>query len=301
MGVRLKKDWKLNKEIYFLLIPVVLYYLLFCYKPMYGALIAFQNYSPGDSVIGGEWVGFKHFISFFNSYYFWRLIKNTLSISITTIVFGFPAPILLALFMNELRNKVFSRVTQAIVYLPHFISMVVIGGMIKVFVQETGIISVIFSYFGLEAQNMLQNPSLFVPIYVISGIWQSIGWGSIIYLAALTAVDQELYEAAQIDGAGRWKQTLHITIPSIIPTIVIMFIMRTGSILSVGSEKVLLLYNPTTYSTADVISTFVYRKGILEGSFSYSTAVGLFNSIVNFGLVFLVNKISAKVSENSLW
>lgn len=268
---------------------------------MYGALIAFQNYSPGDSVIGGEWVGFKHFISFFNSYYFWRLIKNTLSISITTIVFGFPAPILLALFMNELRNKVFSRVTQAIVYLPHFISMVVIGGMIKVFVQETGIISVIFSYFGLEAQNMLQNPSLFVPIYVISGIWQSIGWGSIIYLAALTAVDQELYEAAQIDGAGRWKQTLHITIPSIIPTIVIMFIMRTGSILSVGSEKVLLLYNPTTYSTADVISTFVYRKGILEGSFSYSTAVGLFNSIVNFGLVFLVNKISAKVSENSLW
>jgi putative aldouronate transport system permease protein len=301
MGVRLKKDWQQNKEIYFLLIPVVVYYLLFCYKPLYGALIAFQDYSPGDAIIGGKWVGFKHFISFFKSYYFWRLIKNTLSISITTIIFGFPAPIILALLMNELRNKIFSRVTQAIVYLPHFISIVVICGMLKDFVKDTGIISVLLSYVGVEPQNMLQNAKMFVPLYVGSHIWESIGWGSIIYLAALTAVDQEQYEAAQIDGAGRWKQTIHITIPAIIPTIVIMFIMRTGSILSVGSEKILLLYNPTTYATADVISTFVFRKGILEGSFSYSTAVGLFNSVVNFAMVFLVNKISGKVSETSLW
>jgi putative aldouronate transport system permease protein len=301
MGERLKKEWSQNKEIYFLLIPVVAFYLLFCYKPMYGALIAFQNYTPGDSVIGGKWVGFKHFISFFKSYYFWRLIRNTLTISITDIIFGFPAPIILALLMNELRSKVFSRVTQAIVYLPHFISMVVICGMLKDFVKETGIISILLSYVGMEPQNMLQNAKMFVPLYVGSDIWKGIGWGSIIYLAALTAVDQEQYEAAQIDGAGRWKQTLHITIPAIIPTIVIMFIMRTGSVLSVGSEKVLLLYNPTTYETADVISTFVYRKGILEGNFSYSTAIGLFNSVVNFALVFAVNKISGKVSETSLW
>lgn len=301
MGARLKKEWGQNKEIYFILLPVVLYYLLFCYKPMYGALIAFQDYSPGDTLLGGNWVGFKHFKNFFNSYYFWRLLRNTLSISITNLIFGFPAPIILALLINELRNKTFSRVTQAIAYLPHFISLVVICGMIKDFVKDTGIISVIFSYFGVEAQNMLQNPNLFVPVYVTSGIWQGIGWGSIIYLAALTAVDQELYEAAEIDGAGRWKQTLNITIPCIIPTIVIMFIMRTGQILSVGSEKILLLYNPLTYETADVISTFVYRKGILEGDFSYSAAVGLFNSVVNFGLVFIVNKISAKVNETSLW
>ncbi len=301
MGNWLRTDWKKNKEIYFILFPVVLYYLLFCYKPMYGVLIAFQNYSPGDSIIGGNWVGFKHFISFFKSYYFQRLLTNTLSISLTSILFGFPAPILLALMLNELRSKLFSRVTQITVYLPHFISMVVICGMLKDFVKDGGIINILISYLGFETQNMLQNPSLFVPLYVISGIWESVGWGSIIYLAALTGVDQELYEAARIDGAGRWKQTIHITIPAIVPTIIIMFIMRTGTILSVGSEKILLLYNPTTYETADVISTFVYRKGILEGNFSYSTAVGLFNSIVNFGLVFLVNKISSRVSETSLW
>lgn len=294
-------DWKRNKEVYIILLPVILYYLIFCYKPMYGALIAFQDYDPGDSIIGGKWVDFKHFINFFKSYYFIRLIRNTLSISITNIIFGFPAPIILALMLNELRSKVFSRATQLIVYLPHFISMVVICGMLKNFVTETGIISELFSYLGVEKQNMLQNPSMFVPLYVGSSIWQSVGWSSIIYLAALTAVDQELYEAAVIDGAGRWKQILHITIPAIVPTIIILFIMRTGSILSVGSEKILLLYNPTTYETADVISTFVYRKGILEGDFSYSTAVGLFNSVVNFGMVFLVNKVSSHVSETSLW
>jgi len=297
----LKDDWKRNKEVYFILLPVVLFYLIFCYKPMYGALIAFQDYRPGDSIIGGKWVGFKHFISFFKSYYFWRLIRNTLTISITSLIFGFPAPIILALLLNELRSKVFSRVTQLIVYLPHFIAMVVICGMLRSFVNENGIISVLFSYLGVERQNMLQNPNMFVPIYVASSIWQTVGWSSIIYLAALTSVDQELYEAAAIDGANRWKQTLHITIPAILPTIIIMFIMRTGSILSVGSEKILLLYNPTTYETADVISTFVYRKGILEGDFSYSTAIGLFNSVVNFALVFFVNKISSRISETSLW
>jgi putative aldouronate transport system permease protein len=298
---RLAADIKSNADLYLMIIPVLLFYIIFHYGPMYGASIAFKDFTPAKGVFDSPWVGFKHFESFFKSYYFIRILKNTLFISINTLIFGFPAPIILALLMNELRSKVFSRTVQTITYMPHFISMVVICGMIVQFTKDTGVVTTFLSYFGLAKENMLNNSALFVPVYVISGIWQEVGWGSIIYLAALMGIDQELYEAAKIDGAGRWKQVLHITIPGILPTIIILLILRMGSMLNVGFEKIILLYNPSIYETADVISSFVYRKGLLEFNWSYSSAVGLFNSLINFTLVVLSNKISKKATETSLW
>lgn len=297
------RDIKKNYEIYLILLPVVVFYIIFSYVPMGGAVIAFQDWRPGRAMFGegARWVGLKHFKDFFGSYYFVRVLRNTVTISVSSLIFGFPAPIILALMLNELKSKIYARAVQTVVYLPHFISMVVLCGMINLFVRDTGVVTQVLSVFGFPKQNMLLNPSLFVPIYVISGIWSGVGWGSIIYLAALTGVDQQLYEAAEIDGAGKWMQTVHITIPCIVPTIIIQFIMRTGQILSVGQEKIILLYNETIYDTADVISSFVYRKGLLESNWSYSTAVGLFNSIINFALVSVVNKISSTVSETSLW
>jgi putative aldouronate transport system permease protein len=299
----LRRDIVRNWEVYVILLPIVIYYIIFNYFPMGGALIAFQDWRPGRSWFGPDarWVGFRHFNSFFESYYFTRTLFNTLTISLSTLIWGFPAPILLAILLNELRGKLFPRIVQTIIYLPHFISMVVLCGIIRTFVAETGVITNILSHFGFPKANMLLNARLFVPIYVISNIWQGVGWGSIVYLAALTSIDQELYEAAEIDGAGRWKQTLHITLPGIVPTIIILFIMRMGSVLSVGSEKILLLYNEGIYETADVISTFTYRKGLLETNWSYASAVGLFNSVVNFVMVITVNKIARQVSEISLW
>ena len=300
---RAKRDIMKNYEIYLILLPVVVYYLIFSYAPMGGAVIAFQNWRPGRDMFGPDarWVGFENFLDFFGSYYFGRVIKNTLTISLSTLLWGFPAPILLALLLNELKSAKYARAVQTVLYLPHFVSMVVLCGMIKLFVRDDGVVTQVLTLFGFQAQNMLMNPDLFVPIYVVSNIWQGVGWGSIVYLAALTGIDQQLYEAAEIDGAGKLKQVLNITIPSILPTIIIQFIMRTGSILSVGQEKIILLYNETTYETADVISSFVYRKGLLEADWSYSTAVGLFNSVINFTMVAVVNKISATLSETSLW
>jgi len=297
------RDIKKNYEIYLILLPVVVFYIIFSYIPMGGAVIAFQDWRPGRAMFGegARWVGLDQFKEFFSSYYFIRVLRNTVTISVSTLIFGFPAPIILALMLNELKNKYYARAVQTVVYLPHFISMVVLCGMIRLFVRDNGVITQILGVFGFPAQNMLQNAKLFVPIYVISNIWSGVGWGSIIYLAALTGVDQQLYEAAEIDGAGKWMQTVHITLPCIIPTIIIQFIMRTGQILSVGQEKIILLYNETIYDTADVISSFVYRKGLLESDWSYSTAVGLFNSIINFALVAVVNKISSTLSETSLW
>jgi len=298
---RLGKDLRKYSGIYVLVIPVILYYILFHYKPMYGLIIAFKNYRPGAGIWGSNWVGFQHFESFFKSYYFSRLLKNTLVISLASIAFGFPAPIIFALLLNEIRSNKFKRITQTISYMPHFISMVVVAGMILTFTSEKGFITQILSLFGVEKISLLTKKEFFVPIHVISGIWQQLGWGAIIYLAALSGVDQELYEAARIDGAGRWKQTIHVTLPGIANTIIIMLIMRMGSVMSVGYEKVILLYNEGIYETADVISSFVYRKGLIDFQYSYSAAVGLFNSVVNFILVFIVNKISRKVSEISLW
>lgn len=298
---RTKKDFKKNWKVYLLVSPVILYYLIFCYKPMYGALIAFKEYSPGRGFLASPWVGFEYFRQFFSSVFFWQVLRNTLIISVNTILFGFPAPIILALLVNEVSNKRFAKTVQTISYLPHFISMVVICSMIREFTSYDGIINDIITFLGGERIVMLNEPGLFVPIYVLSGIWQEVGWGSIIYIAAIAGVDTGLYEAAQIDGAGRLRQLWHITLPSILPTIVIMLIMRIGNILNVGFEKIILLYNPVIYDTADVISTFVYRKGILEYNYSFSTAVGLFNSIVNFIMLIAANTISKKTTENGLW
>ena len=298
---RLRRDLLRNKGLYLLLLPVVIYYIVFHYYPMYGAQIAFKDYSPAKGIEGSAWAGFKHFQSFFNSIYCGRLIKNTLVINIKNLVLGFPAPIILALLLNEVKNVGFKKVVQTISYLPHFISTVVICGMITSFCGSDGIITSIFTLFGYPKQNLLYNQNLFQPIYVISGIWQTIGWGSIIYLAAISGINDELYEAARIDGAGRLKQVWHVTIPGIMPTIITMLVLRVGNMMNLGYEKIMLLYNSAVYETADVISTYVYRKGILDMSYSFSTAVGLFNSVVNLILLISANQISKKLTESSLW
>lgn len=284
------------------MIPLIIYFALFHYKPMYGVLMAFQRYRPALGIAGSRWVGLANFRDFFADPYFWRLLRNTFSISFYSILFGFPAPIILALMFNEVRSKRFKKTIQTISYMPHFISLVIVCGIIKVFVQTDGIFPVwVQNVFGIPASNWLTKTQYFYPIYVISGIWQEIGWGSIIYLAALSGIDQELYEAAKIDGAGRLQQIWHITIPGILPTIMILFILRIGGILSVGYEKILLLYTPTTYEVADVISTYSYRRGIIDADYSYSTAVGLFNSVVNIVFLVSANKLSRKFTEVSLF
>lgn len=298
---RCRVDFAKNKTLYIMFIPVIIFYLLFHYKPMYGAIIAFKDFVPGKGILGSDWVGFKHFELFFQSPHFARILKNTITISLNTIIFGFPAPIILALLINELKSKWFSKTVQTISYLPHFVSLVVICGLIKDFTADRGIINDIVVLFGGERVTMLNQPNMFVPIYVISGIWQEVGWGSIIYLAALSGIDQQLYEAAEIDGAGKVKQLIHITIPGILPTIVIMLILRLGNVMNVGFEKIILLYSSAIYETADVISTYVYRKGILEANYSFSTAVGLFNSVINFSFLLVANKLSKATSGTGLW
>ncbi len=303
------EDLKRNRLVYLMVLPVLLYYMLFCYLPMVGIGIAFKDYTVtklGNSfiqnLIESRSVGLRYFKEFFTSASFGQIMTNTLKISLVSIVFGFPAPIILALLMNELGTPKFKRCVQTLTYLPHFISLVVICGMIKMFTNEGGIISLAWAAFtGSEPVNMMLYPEMFVPIYVISDIWQEMGWGSIIYLSALTGVSRELYEAAAIDGAGRWKQTIHVTLPCIMPTIAIMLILRLGNILNVGYEKIILLYNDLTRPAAEVISTYVYEKGLLDRNYGFSTAVGLFNSVVN--IVFLAgsNALSRKFSEVSLW
>ncbi len=299
--IRCQKDWQKNWKMYFIFLPVLIYYIVFMYGPMYGAIIAFKDFNPADGIWGSPWVGWDNFIKFFDSMYFTRVISNTLIISFSTLIFGFPAPILLALLINELRSKIFTKTVQTITYLPHFISLVVVCGMIKDFTTETGVINDLISLFGGTRTTMLNDPNYFVPIYVISDIWQGIGWGSIIYLAALSGIDAELYEAARIDGAGRWKQTLAITIPCLMPTIITMLLLRLGQMMNIGFEKIILLYNPLTYEKADVIASFVYREGLQNFQYGYSTAVGLFNSVINFILVFGANMLSRKLNDTSLW
>jgi len=224
-----------------------------------------------------------------------------LIISISSLVFSFPAPIILALLLNEVHNKYFKKISQTVYYMPHFISLVVVCSLIKLFTSDTGIVTQLLSYFGYHSGSMLTQTSIFVPIYVISGIWQHVGWDSIIYTAAISGIDQSLYEAAKIDGSNRWQQTLHVTLPGISNTIVILLLLQIGNLMNVGYEKIILLYNPAIYETSDVISSFVFRKGLLESNWSFSAAVGLFNSVINFILVVVFNQISRKVNNFSLW
>jgi putative aldouronate transport system permease protein len=299
---RITKDFKRNKLLYLLALPVIIYYIIFYYLPMYGAIIAFQNYSPMKGIGGSEWVGLDHFRSFMNGFYFWRLLRNTALLSVYSLLFEFTTPILLALLINEVRNRYVKSVVQTISYMPYFISLIVVCGIVKDFTQSGGFINLAYTYLtGTDGQDMLQQPGLFRGIYVLSEIWQRIGWESIIYIAALSTIDTGQYEAARIDGASRLRQMWHITLPGLIPTITIMFVLRMGYMLDIGYEKILLLYNPVTYETADVISTFVYRKGLLDTDWSFSSAIGLFNSIINLTLLIAANYCSRRISKNSLW
>lgn len=296
------RDLFRNRAIYLMLIPVILFYAIFQYGPMYGAVIAFKKFDLVKGVWASPWVGFEHFKEFFQGYYFWRLMRNTLLISLYQLVFAFPAPIILALLLNEITKKWFKQLVQTITYMPHFISLVVVCGMIVQFTSREGFLTSIVTLFGGEQTALLSQADNFRTLFVSSGIWQQVGWGSIIYLAALSGINPELYEAATVDGAGRFRKLRNITLPGIMPTIVILFILQIGHMMDVGFEKIVLLYNPNTYETADVINSFVYRKG-LGGSFefSYTTAVGLFQSVINFTLLISANYISRKLNETSLW
>jgi putative aldouronate transport system permease protein len=294
-------DIRKNKTLCLLALPVITYFIIFSYIPMGGLIIAFEKYLPSTGVLHSKWIGLKNFSDFFGSYYFFRLLRNTFLLSFYDFLFGFPMPIIFALLLNEIRNQKFKRVIQTMSYMPYFISLVVICSIISEFTRSDGIISQIVVFFGGNPGNLLGQAGAFRSIYVGSNIWQHLGYGSIIYLAALSGIDQELYEAAKIDGANRWKQTWHVTLPGILPTIIILLIIRVGMMLNVGFEKVLLLYGPATYETSDIISTFVYRKGLLEMNYSFSTAVGLFNSVINTLLLVVTNFISRKYAGSSLF
>lgn len=300
-GKRLARNYKEHKVYYWLAVPIIAYYIIFHYLPMFGVVIAFQNYRPAKGLLGSSWVGLKHFKAFFDSIYAGRLIKNTLMINLLLLIFSFPAPIILALLLNEVKAKHFKKTVQTISYMPHFISMVVICGLLVDFCSSTGIITSITTLFGAQRDNLLNRPDLFRTIYVSSDIWQSIGWGSIIYLATLSGTDPSLYEAAAIDGAGRFQQVIHVTLPTLVPLIMLQLIMRMGQMMNVGYEKIILLSNGLTYDTADVISSYVYRRGLQTGDFSFGVAVSLFNSACNIVLLVLANTLSGKLTHESMW
>ncbi len=297
----LARDLTQNRYVYVMAVPVLLYYTLFHYGPMYGAIIAFKDFSPIKGILGSPWAGLAHFRAFFSSYYLVRIVRNTILINLGILVFGFPMPILLAILLNEVRVSSFKRFVQTVSYLPHFISVMIVCGLIINFTSRDGLINDLIAALGGERVSLLLKPELFRPIYIISDIWQATGWSSIIYLAALSAVDPQLYEAAEMDGAGRLRKIWSISLPGILPTVMILLVLRMGTLMSIGFEKVILLVNPNTLETGDVISSFVYRRGILEFSFSYSAAVGLFNSVINFSLLLASNGMARRLNQASLF
>ncbi|MCI8441928.1 MAG: sugar ABC transporter permease [Provencibacterium sp.] len=296
------KKIKRDKYLLAMLLPVLLYYVIFHYIPMTGAIIAFKDFKPGGGIYNGEWVGLRWFIQFFDSPYAYRTIRNTVLLSLYSLIFGFPIPILFAICVTEIGNSKIRRTVQTVSYLPHFISTVVLVGMItNLFTMNNGVVNGIINALGGKTVNFLQNPGWFRTLYVGSGVWQSFGFNSIIYIAAINGIDPSLYEAAKIDGIRKYQQVLYITLPMISSTIVILFILQLGKLMSVGFEKVFLMYSPAVYETADVISTYVYRKGIESSSYSFASAVGLFNSVVNFLFVYVANCICRKATQTSLW
>ena len=298
---QLLANYRQNKLLYWLILPSLIFILIFNYIPMGGLIIAFQDYSFTRGIWGSEWIGFENFTDFFSGMYFGRTLGNTLALSGLDLLFNFPAAILLALMLNEVRSTRFKRTIQTVSYMPHFISMVVAAGLIKEFCDSSGVISSLAVQLGGKPQSYISQPQYFRSIFTISEIWKSVGFNSIVYLAALSGISEELYEAARIDGAGRWRQLFHVTIPGLLPTIIIMLILRCGAIMNVNFEKVLLLYSPSTYSTADIISTYVYRMGIIKQKIGFSTAVGLFNSVISLILVLGVNKLSKVYTETSMF
>ena len=297
LSKHIKKEWRLYS---FLIIPI-LYFVIFKYIPMFGNIIAFRKYSGGVNIFGEKWVGLRYFKQFLRDPSFWRAFRNTLFLSVSYLIVRFPLTLIFALLLNEIRNIKWKKFVQTVSYLPHFISMVIIAGMIKEVVSLSGPINTLLSSFGMEKISFIQEASWFPPIYIITGIWQALGWGTILYLAAMTGINTELYEAARVDGANRFRQALHVTIPGILPTIVTLLILDIGGIMGSNFEKIILLYLPSTYETADVISTLVYRMGISGGNFSYATAVGLFEGIIGLILVTTANFVSKKITESSLW
>lgn len=292
----LKKDWQL----WAMILPALAYIIIFCYVPMYGIQLAFRKYDFSKGLTGGDWVGFKYFIQYFESPMFWTTLRNTFVISFFTLVCGFPAPILLALVVNSLRQKKLRRVVQTAVYMPYFISTVVMVAILQILLSpSTGVVSNLLKSLHIIPQsiNLLGTPSAFVPVYVLSGIWQSAGWNSIIFIAALASVDGQLYDAAKVDGANRWQQVIHVELPAIVPTIVILLIMNMGRVLSVGFEKVFLMQNDLNLSVSEVISTYVFNIGVQSGQFSFGSAVGLFNTVINFAFLMIANMVSKKAAD----
>lgn len=298
----LMKRVRRDKYLLLMLLPSVLFFVIFAYVPMAGLAMAFQDFKMGAGFFGSPWVGLRWFREFFGSVYFGRVLSNTLILSLLNLVFTFPIPIVFALLLNEVRCDPYKRIVQTVSYLPHFISVVIVVGlMVNIFSPNDGIINKFVEAAGGSRVNFMARPEWFRPLYIGSGVWQEFGWNSIIYLAALSGIDPTLYEAATIDGAGRWKQVWHVTLPGILPTIIMLLILSIGSILNVGFEKIILMYSPSTYETADVISTYVYRKGIAGAEFGYGVAVGLFNSVLSFALLWVANTFSKKATEVSMW
>ena len=293
----LRKDWRLYS---FVVLPV-LFFLIFKYVPMIGNVIAFRRFRPGGSPLGDEWVGFYYFDMFIHNQQFWQVFGNTVILGLLTLVICFPLPIVLALMLNELRSRRFKKIVQTISYLPHFMSIVIVAGLVLQLTSVSGTVNQVMGLFGSDPVAFMQQPDWFRTIYVSSEVWQTVGWGTILYLAALTTVDDQLYEAARIDGANRWQQTWHVTLPGIRPTMMVLLILNIGSFMAVGFEKVLLLQNPLIYSTADVISTYLYRVGIQSAQFSYGAAIGLFEALIGLALVLSANYASRRLVGASLW
>lgn len=292
------RDWQL---LVLCLLPIT-YYIVFHYLPMYGVQIAFKNYIAARGITGSPWVGFKQFERFFNSYQFWPLIKNTLSLSISQLIFGFPVPIMLAIMLNQLKHYKFKKFIQTVTYCPHFISIIVMTGMLYIFLSpRNGLVNLLIKALGNEAVFFLGDPAWFRPIFVMSGIWQNAGWNAIIYIAALAAISPDLYEAAQIDGANKFQIIRHIDIPGILPTAIMMFILEIGKIMNIGFQKAYLMQNGLNISASEIIPTYIYKVGLIDAQFSYSAAIGLFNNIINIILLVSVNRLAQKTSEHSLW
>lgn len=290
------------RELYLMLLLPVAWYILFLYTPMYGIIIAFKDYRAAKGIWGSEWVGFRHFERFFGSFYFGRIVGNTLTVNVLMLLFGFPFPIFFALLLGELRNDRFRKALQNVAYIPHFLSAVIVVSVMQlIFNPNTGVYNIIRQALGLSATNYFASVKAFKPLYIASGIWQNMGWDAILYIAALAGIDTSLYEAASIDGAGRLQKIRHISLPGISSTITIMLLLRCGQIMNIGYEKVLLMQNSLNQASSDVISTYVYRVGILEGNFDYSTAISLFNSVCNIVLLLIANCIAKRVNDTSLW
>lgn len=292
--------WR-HRYLYLMVLPGFLTVLIFNYFPMYGILIAFKDFSAAQGIMGSSWVGLKYFKTFFHDPMAFSVLKNTLLLGLYSLFWSFPAPIVLALLFNELKSKRFKKLVQTVSYFPHFISVVIVAGLIKIYTARDGFVNHVITHFGGEAVSFLLDPGWFRTIFISSGIWQGVGFGAIIYLAAMSGIDPSLYDVADVDGAGRWKKVRHVTWPSIRPTTVILLIFAMGGVLGTDFQKVILLYNPATYSVADVIGSYVYRQGILGAQYAYTTAIGLFMSVISFVILFITNWISRKVSDTSLF